>query len=137
MALSGVRRSMTQAAVEGFDRFIFLMVGRRILDEAFDEGAQLYARAVHPAEIGEYARCRCGHGGGGVTARTPKAWRSCHTQHEAALPHEHPKLGAVATLNMNGDDFASLLERSIERSRAASDFKPIGYAPAQGNDEHS
>jgi hypothetical protein len=34
----------------------------------------------------------------------------------AALPHEHPKLGAVATLSMNGNDFASLLERSIERS---------------------
>ena len=62
----------------------------------------------------------------------------------AALPHEHPKLGAVATLSMNGNDFAALLERSIERSRAASDFKPIGYASARepaaaapGTDEHS
>jgi hypothetical protein len=59
----------------------------------------------------------------------------------AALPHEHPKLGAVATLSMSGDDFAGLLERSIERSRSAPSFRPIGYAsapaPAQGNDEHS
>jgi len=31
---------------------------------------------------------------------------------------------------MSGNDFAALLERSIERSRAASDFKPIGYAAA-------
>ena len=48
----------------------------------------------------------------------------------AALPHEHPKLSAVATVNMNGNDFAALLERSTERSRAAPDFKPIGYASA-------
>jgi hypothetical protein len=48
----------------------------------------------------------------------------------AALPHEHPKLGAVATLNMSGNDFASLLERAVERSRAARDFRPIAYASA-------
>ena len=34
----------------------------------------------------------------------------------AALPHEHPKLGAIATLSINGDDFASRLDRAIERS---------------------
>jgi len=59
----------------------------------------------------------------------------------AALPHEHPKLGAVATLNMSGDDFAALLERAVERSQTAPSFKPIGYAsapgPAQGDGEHS
>jgi hypothetical protein len=45
----------------------------------------------------------------------------------AALPHEHPKLGAVATLTMNSNDFASLLDRAVERSSSARDFKPIGY----------
>jgi hypothetical protein len=35
----------------------------------------------------------------------------------AALPHEHPRLGAVATANMSGNDFASLLDRAIERSK--------------------
>ncbi len=56
-----------------------------------------------------------------------------------ALPHEHPKLGAVATVSMNGNDFAAMLERAVERSRTAPDFK-ISYvsAPvAQGNDERS
>jgi hypothetical protein len=33
-----------------------------------------------------------------------------------ALPHEHPRLGAIATASMNGQDFASMLERAIERS---------------------
>jgi hypothetical protein len=36
-----------------------------------------------------------------------------------ALPHEHPRLGAIATASMNGQDFASLLERAIERSGRA------------------
>jgi hypothetical protein len=36
-----------------------------------------------------------------------------------ALPHEHPRLGAIATASMNGQDFASLLERAIERSGKA------------------
>jgi hypothetical protein len=35
---------------------------------------------------------------------------------EAAAQYRHPKLGAVATTTMNGRDFASLLERAIERS---------------------
>ena len=58
----------------------------------------------------------------------------------AALPHEHPKLGAVATVTMNGNDFASLLERAVIRSAGSADFKPIGYASApaaQDNDELS
>ena len=38
----------------------------------------------------------------------------------AALPHEHPKLGAVATVNMSGETYAAMLDRAIERSRAAS-----------------
>ena len=36
-----------------------------------------------------------------------------------ALPHEHPRLGAIATANMNGQDFASMLERAIKRSGKA------------------
>ncbi len=58
----------------------------------------------------------------------------------AALPHEHPKLGAVATLSMSSNDFAAMLERAIERSRTAPDFKLIEHASApvaQGNDERS
>jgi hypothetical protein len=34
----------------------------------------------------------------------------------AALPHEQPRLGAIATANMNGQDFASMLDRAIARS---------------------
>jgi hypothetical protein len=36
-----------------------------------------------------------------------------------AMPHEHPRLGAVAIGSMNGQDFASMLERAIERSGKA------------------
>jgi biotin carboxylase len=36
-----------------------------------------------------------------------------------ALPHEHPRLGAVAIGSMNGQHFASMLERAIERSAKA------------------
>jgi hypothetical protein len=32
----------------------------------------------------------------------------------AVLSHEHPKLGAVATVSMNGNDFAAPLERAVE-----------------------
>ena len=35
---------------------------------------------------------------------------------EFALQFEHPKLGAIATASMSGQDFASMLERAIERS---------------------
>ncbi len=59
----------------------------------------------------------------------------------AALPHEHPKLGAVATVTMNGTDYASLLERALERSGKAAEVRQIELAPsapapaAQGNDD--
>jgi hypothetical protein len=33
-----------------------------------------------------------------------------------AMPHEHPRLGAVATASMNGHDFAAMLDKAIERS---------------------
>jgi hypothetical protein len=35
---------------------------------------------------------------------------------EACLPFERPKLGVVATTTMNADDFASMLDRAIQRS---------------------
>jgi hypothetical protein len=35
-----------------------------------------------------------------------------------ALQHEHPRLGAIATTNISGQDFASALERAIQRSRS-------------------
>jgi hypothetical protein len=58
-----------------------------------------------------------------------------------AAQYRHPRLGAVATFSMSGQDFAALLERAIERSSPARDFKQIGYAsapePAQGDDEQS
>jgi hypothetical protein len=42
-----------------------------------------------------------------------------------ALPHEHPRLGAIATASMNGQDFASLLERTIARSHKGPEVKQI------------
>jgi hypothetical protein len=33
-----------------------------------------------------------------------------------AMPHEHPRLGAVAIGTMNGADLAVMLDRPIERS---------------------
>jgi len=36
-----------------------------------------------------------------------------------ALQHEHPRLGAVAIGSMNGQDFASMVEKAIERSGRA------------------
>jgi hypothetical protein len=36
---------------------------------------------------------------------------------EACLPFERPKLGVVATTNLNADDFASMLDRAISRSQ--------------------
>jgi hypothetical protein len=35
-----------------------------------------------------------------------------------ALPFENPKVSAVAISHMNGNDFASALDRAIERSKA-------------------
>jgi hypothetical protein len=45
----------------------------------------------------------------------------------AALPYEHPKLGAVATVSMNGNDYASMLERALERSGMACEVKQIEH----------
>jgi hypothetical protein len=45
-----------------------------------------------------------------------------------ALQHEHPRLQATATTNMCGQDFASVLERAIQRSSAG---KPIKLIEAQ------
>jgi hypothetical protein len=42
-----------------------------------------------------------------------------------AMPHEHPRLGAVAIGSMNGQDFAALLERAIERSGKERELKQI------------
>jgi hypothetical protein len=42
-----------------------------------------------------------------------------------ALQHEHPRLGAVAIGSMNGQDFASLLERAIARSNKEREVKQI------------
>jgi len=36
-----------------------------------------------------------------------------------ALPHEHPRLGAVAIGSMDGKDFATMLDKAIERSGKA------------------
>ena len=44
---------------------------------------------------------------------------------EFALQHEHPKLGAIATASMNGQDFASLLERAIRASNKEAEVKQI------------
>src|SRR6516165_9889488 len=35
-----------------------------------------------------------------------------------ALVHEYPRVSAVAVSHMNGNDFASALERAIQRSKA-------------------
>jgi hypothetical protein len=44
---------------------------------------------------------------------------------EFALQFEHPKLGAIATASMNGQDFASLLERAIRASGKEREVKQI------------
>jgi hypothetical protein len=43
----------------------------------------------------------------------------------SAMPHEHPRLGAVAIGSMNGHDFAAVLERAIERSGKQREVKQI------------
>src|SRR4029077_17377471 len=45
-----------------------------------------------------------------------------------ALPFEQPKLTAVATTTMNGADFATMLDRAIERSGQAKAIKQIELA---------
>ena len=47
---------------------------------------------------------------------------------EAAAQYRHPKLAATAVTNLNGQDFASLLERAIERSNGVREVKQIGRA---------
>jgi hypothetical protein len=42
-----------------------------------------------------------------------------------AMPHQHPRLGAVAVGHMNGHDFASLLDKAIERSGKAREVRQI------------
>jgi hypothetical protein len=42
--------------------------------------------------------------------------------------YRHPKLGAIATTNINGMDFAALLERAIERSGTAKVITQIELA---------
>ena len=42
-----------------------------------------------------------------------------------ALPFEEPKLSAMAVGSMNGQDFATLLERAIERSNRKTEVKQI------------
>ena len=46
---------MTQTAMEGFEQFVFLTIGRQLLDEPFHECVELDTRAAHPVEIGEDA----------------------------------------------------------------------------------
>ena len=53
-----------------------------------------------------------------------------HTRLKAAIEaaqYRHPKLGAIATTSMNGNDFASLLERAIERSSRGQEPKLIEH----------
>jgi hypothetical protein len=49
-----------------------------------------------------------------------------------ALPHEHPRLGAVAVSHLSGKDFASLLDKAIERSDQARDVKQIEHRSEEG-----
>ena len=50
-----------------------------------------------------------------------------------AMPHEHPRLGAVAIGSMNGNDFAAMLEKAIERSGKAqaieADYEVVDAEP--------
>ena len=45
-----------------------------------------------------------------------------------AAQYRHPKLAATAVTNLNGQDFASLLERAIERSNGVREVKQIRRA---------
>ena len=46
-----------------------------------------------------------------------------------ALPHEHPRLGAVAIGSMTGQDFAAMLDRAIERSGKRMELTAIDVTP--------
>jgi hypothetical protein len=47
-----------------------------------------------------------------------------------AMPHEHPRLSAVAVGSMNGRDFAAMLDRAIDRSGKGHEPKQIEAAPS-------
>lgn len=47
------------------------------------------------------------------------------------MPLENPKLGAVATTAMNGKDFATLLEKAIQRSEIGKPLRLIEGGKAQ------
>ncbi len=49
-----------------------------------------------------------------------------------ALPHEHPRLGAVAIGSMNGQHFAAMLDRAIERSGKARQIEGQAVEPING-----
>ena len=46
-----------------------------------------------------------------------------------ALPHEHPRLGAVAVGYLSGDDFAARLDRCIERASKAPELIELKSDP--------
>jgi hypothetical protein len=52
----------------------------------------------------------------------------------AALQFETPRLGVIATTNINEHDFAVLLDRAIERSNGARP-KVIEHRPAANGDD--
>ena len=43
----------------------------------------------------------------------------------AAIQFETPRLGVIATTNLNGVDFAALLDRAIERSNGVREVKAL------------
>jgi hypothetical protein len=47
----------------------------------------------------------------------------------AALQHEHPKLTAMAVNSMDGETFAAMLDRAIERSKSPP--KLMEYRPEE------
>jgi hypothetical protein len=57
---------------------------------------------------------------------------------QALLPHQRPKLTAMALSSMSGDHFAAMLERAIARSRAPLQIehqpaeRPLPEAPPPG-----
>jgi hypothetical protein len=46
----------------------------------------------------------------------------------AALQFETPRLGVIATTNLNGEDFAAVLDRAIERSNGVREVKQMRRA---------
>jgi hypothetical protein len=49
---------------------------------------------------------------------------------EACLPFERPKLGVIATTNLNADSFAEALDRAIQRSQIG--MKLIEHRDGEG-----